>query len=98
MMPGGFTPQRVAGDCLAARTMCAHCGAVANTAVPEDSDEKNRNNVFRESIRKLRYEIEHSGKKVFLTEGEYDNIKITRPIDMIIAERILEERSALKQL
>lgn len=39
---------------------------VANTAVPEDSDEKNRNNVFRESIRKLRYEIEHSGKKVFL--------------------------------
>ncbi len=26
---------------------------VANTTVPEDSDEKNRNNVFRESIRKL---------------------------------------------
>jgi len=42
--------------------------------------------------------VEHSGKKVFLTEGEYDNIKITRPIDMIIAEKILEERSALKQL
>jgi Mrp family chromosome partitioning ATPase len=39
---------------------------VAKIAVPEDSDEKNRNNVFRESIRKLRYEIEHSGKKVFL--------------------------------
>ncbi|HYJ64803.1 MAG TPA: AAA family ATPase [Parafilimonas sp.] len=39
---------------------------VANTNVPEDSEEKNRNNVFRESIRKLRYEIEHSGKKVFL--------------------------------
>ncbi|HVX24701.1 MAG TPA: AAA family ATPase [Parafilimonas sp.] len=39
---------------------------VANTNVPEDAEEKNRNNVFRESIRKLRYEIEHSGKKVFL--------------------------------
>jgi uncharacterized protein involved in exopolysaccharide biosynthesis/Mrp family chromosome partitioning ATPase len=39
---------------------------VANTNVAEDSEEKNRNNVFRESIRKLRYEIEHSGKKVFL--------------------------------
>jgi uncharacterized protein involved in exopolysaccharide biosynthesis/Mrp family chromosome partitioning ATPase len=39
---------------------------VANTAVAENSEEKNRNNVFRESIRKLRYEIEHSGKKVFL--------------------------------
>jgi len=39
---------------------------VANTNVPEDAKEKNRNNAFRESIRKLRYEIEHSGKKVFL--------------------------------
>ena len=41
--------------------------------------------------------VEASGTKVFLTEGEYDNIKITRPVDMMIAERILEERSALKQ-
>jgi 2-C-methyl-D-erythritol 4-phosphate cytidylyltransferase len=42
--------------------------------------------------------VEAYGTKVFLTEGEYDNIKITRPIDMMIAEKILEERSALKQL
>jgi len=42
--------------------------------------------------------VEGSGKKIFLTEGEYDNIKITRPVDMMIAEKILEERSALKQL
>ncbi|HVV05976.1 MAG TPA: hypothetical protein VHC96_17210, partial [Puia sp.] len=28
--------------------------------------EKKRSNVFRESIRKLRYEIEHSGKRIFL--------------------------------
>jgi len=41
--------------------------------------------------------VEANGTKVFLTEGEYDNIKITRPIDMMIAERILEERLALKQ-
>ncbi|MEO8712317.1 MAG: 2-C-methyl-D-erythritol 4-phosphate cytidylyltransferase, partial [Parafilimonas sp.] len=41
--------------------------------------------------------VEASGIKIFLTEGEYDNIKITRPVDMMIAERILEERSALKQ-
>lgn len=41
--------------------------------------------------------VEASGVKVFLTEGEYENIKITRPVDMMIAERILEERSALKQ-
>lgn len=39
--------------------------------------------------------VEKYGKKVFLTEGDFDNIKITRPVDMIIAERILEERSAL---
>lgn len=42
--------------------------------------------------------VEANGEKVFLTEGEYDNIKITRPIDMMIAEKILEERSAFKQL
>lgn len=41
--------------------------------------------------------VEAFGTKVFLTEGEYDNIKITRPIDIMIAEKILEERSALKQ-
>ncbi len=41
--------------------------------------------------------VETYGTKVFLTEGEYENIKITRPVDMMIAERILEERSALKQ-
>ncbi len=39
---------------------------VANTALTEIAEEKNRNNVVRESLRKLRYEIEHSGKKVFL--------------------------------
>ena len=37
--------------------------------------------------------VEAYGAKVFLTEGEYDNIKITRPFDLIIAERIIEERS-----
>ncbi len=35
---------------------------------------------------------EGNGTKVFLTEGEYDNIKITRTIDMVIAERILADR------
>jgi 2-C-methyl-D-erythritol 4-phosphate cytidylyltransferase len=41
--------------------------------------------------------IETYGQKVFLAEGEYENIKITRPVDMMIAERILEERLTLKQ-
>ena len=41
--------------------------------------------------------VEAYGTTIFLTEGEYDNIKITRPIDMVIAEKILAERSALKQ-
>jgi len=39
---------------------------VANPISAEDLDDKNRSNVFRESLRKLRYEIEHSGKKIFL--------------------------------
>ncbi len=39
--------------------------------------------------------VEANGTEVFLTEGEYDNIKITRPVDLMIAERMIEERSAL---
>lgn len=38
--------------------------------------------------------VEAFGTTVHLTEGEYDNIKITRPIDLLIAERIIEDRSA----
>lgn len=39
--------------------------------------------------------VEASGTEVFLTDGEYDNIKITRPVDLMIAQRIIEERSTL---
>lgn len=39
---------------------------IANTYTSTDSEEATRNNTFRESLRKLRYEIETSGKKVFL--------------------------------
>ena len=36
--------------------------------------------------------VEHSGEKVYLIEGEYSNVKITRPQDMAIAEEILRLR------
>jgi 2-C-methyl-D-erythritol 4-phosphate cytidylyltransferase len=36
--------------------------------------------------------VEASGIKVSLVEGEENNIKITRPGDLVIAERILESR------
>ena len=35
---------------------------------------------------------EQYGEQIFLTEGEYTNIKITHPVDLIIAEQILQER------
>lgn len=35
--------------------------------------------------------VEAFGLKVFLLEGEENNIKITRPMDMLIAEKILDE-------
>ena len=38
--------------------------------------------------------VEAFGTPVYLTEGEYDNIKITRPVDLLIAERIIEDRAA----
>jgi 2-C-methyl-D-erythritol 4-phosphate cytidylyltransferase len=34
--------------------------------------------------------VEASGKEIFLIEGDYSNIKITRPVDLLIAEKIIE--------
>ena len=36
--------------------------------------------------------LERMGEKIHLAEGEESNIKITRPIDLVIAEKILEDR------
>ena len=36
--------------------------------------------------------VEAAGKPVYLIEGEYNNFKITRPLDLCIAEKLLEER------
>ncbi len=36
--------------------------------------------------------LEASGQQVYLIEGEYNNIKITRPVDLVIAENILIQR------
>lgn len=38
--------------------------------------------------------LEASGEKVYLIEGEYENIKITRPLDLAIAEYILAKRAS----
>lgn len=40
--------------------------------------------------------VEASGKEVFLIEGEYENIKITRPADLLVAETILTKRSSFQ--
>ncbi len=37
--------------------------------------------------------VEAAGNKVYLINGDYDNLKITRPIDLLIAEKILEAQS-----
>ncbi|MFY7899598.1 MAG: 2-C-methyl-D-erythritol 4-phosphate cytidylyltransferase [Chitinophagaceae bacterium] len=41
--------------------------------------------------------VEYAGKAVYLVEGCYSNIKITRPIDLILAEKIMEERDAVTE-
>lgn len=38
--------------------------------------------------------MEAGGRQVFLIEGEYENIKITRPLDLRVAESILQNRKA----
>jgi 2-C-methyl-D-erythritol 4-phosphate cytidylyltransferase len=39
--------------------------------------------------------VEAYGKEVCLIEGEYENIKVTRPADLWFAEKIISERLAL---
>jgi 2-C-methyl-D-erythritol 4-phosphate cytidylyltransferase len=38
--------------------------------------------------------VEASGKQVYIVDGEFENIKITRPLDLAIAEYILAKRFA----
>lgn len=38
--------------------------------------------------------VEAAGKLVHLIDGDYNNIKITRPVDLLIAENILKQREA----
>jgi 2-C-methyl-D-erythritol 4-phosphate cytidylyltransferase len=50
------------------------------------------NQPYQESFTDEATVVESFGVPVFLTEGEYENIKITRPVDMILASSILQER------
>ena len=36
--------------------------------------------------------VEATGKQIHLIEGEYDNIKITRPLDLVIAEKLFQQK------
>lgn len=47
---------------------------------------------FKDSFTDEATVVEAYGKNIFLTEGEHNNIKITRPIDLTLAENILAER------
>ena len=53
---------------------------------------------YKESFTDEATVVEAFGTEVFLAEGEFENIKITRPVDMMIAERITEERLLLKHV
>ena len=37
--------------------------------------------------------VEKTGKSIFITEGDYKNIKITYPEDLLIAQLYLKERA-----
>ncbi|MDE3235606.1 MAG: 2-C-methyl-D-erythritol 4-phosphate cytidylyltransferase [Bacteroidota bacterium] len=49
---------------------------------------------YKESFTDEATVVEATGTPVFLIEGDYQNIKVTRPIDLLIAEKILEERKS----
>ena len=50
---------------------------------------------YQESFTDEATVVEASGKEVFLIEGDNENIKVTRPADLLIAEKIISERSFL---
>ncbi len=52
------------------------------------------NQTFEPSFTDEANVLEASGKPVFLVDGEFENIKITRPLDLAIAEYILAKRFA----
>jgi 2-C-methyl-D-erythritol 4-phosphate cytidylyltransferase len=52
-------------------------------------------NDFKEAFTDEATVVEASGNPVFLIEGEHSNIKITRPVDLLVAEKILAERLSL---
>ncbi len=47
---------------------------------------------FHESFTDEASVVEKLGVKIHLIEGEITNVKITRPLDLLIAEKVLEER------
>ncbi len=55
------------------------------------------NQPYHESFTDEASVVEAMGQKVYLIDGAYDNIKITRPIDLLVAEKLLQERLTLKQ-
>jgi 2-C-methyl-D-erythritol 4-phosphate cytidylyltransferase len=50
------------------------------------------NTSYKDSFTDEATVVEAAGYKVFLTDGEYENIKITRPADLLIAEKIVGDR------
>ncbi len=49
------------------------------------------NQVYEDTFTDEATVVEAFGTKVFLCEGDYNNIKITRPIDLLVAENILNQ-------
>ncbi|MEN9697415.1 MAG: hypothetical protein RLZ56_836 [Bacteroidota bacterium] len=52
------------------------------------------NQSFQSSFTDEANVVESDGKHVYLVDGEFENIKITRPLDLAIAEYILAKRFA----
>ncbi len=52
---------------------------------------------YQESFTDEATVVEAMGTNVYLIDGDYNNLKVTRPIDLLIAEKLLEEEGLLKQ-
>ena len=69
--------------------------ATRSAVNPNATDENNRQNVFRESIRKLRYEIERSGKRSFLFASTKKGEGKTTLIQMLAFSLSLNKKRVL---
>lgn len=99
MEKGSAIPVVTATDSIRVVTNSSHHTIDRNTVMIVQTPQTFRSSVllpafnqnYNETFTDEATVVEATGIGVFLIEGDYSNLKITRPIDLVVAEKLLEE-------